>query len=504
MKHRKSNTLSVVLLAFLSPEIGCTDVESPTADAADRPNIVLFLADDMGWGDTAYNGNALAVTPTLDEMARTGTVLSRFYAASPVCSPTRGSILTGRHPHRFGVFYANVGHLPTEEMTLAESLRALGYSTGFFGKWHLGTLSRDVVDSNRGGRPAAHRHYSPPQWHGFDVVFATESKTPTFDPMILPVGVDRGTWWDAVTGVENQASYGTRYWNEAGEAETENLGGDDTRVIVDRVIPFIEGAIESNAPFLAVIWAHAPHLPVVASDADKRAIDTTDAYTSHYYGSIRAMDRQIARVRDVLQERGVRDNTLFWFASDNGPEWQDEFSPGTAGTLRGAKRSLYEGGIRVPSIVEWPARWRTSRQIDVPLVTTDMFPTVLDYLGVALSEQPTSDGVSVRDVLEGDADSRSDGIGFLTWSQAAYLHAEKKIVANFPEPIARVSLSGELPETLSFPSVEQLVFELYDLAADPREADDLSATNAEELERIATQFVRWYESIVADATSTDR
>ena len=183
-----------------------------------RPNVILVMTDDQGWGDTGYNGHPTLKTPHLDRMAGQGLRFDRFYSGAPVCSPTRGSCLTGRHPYRYGITFANAGHLKKEEITLAEALKVLGYTTGHFGKWHLGTLTTQVRESNRGG-PGSERIYSPPWENGFDTCFSTEAKVPTWDPMKAP-GAGR--------------PYGTHYWTGPGKRETENLDGDDSRVIMDR------------------------------------------------------------------------------------------------------------------------------------------------------------------------------------------------------------------------------------------------------------------------------
>ena len=155
-------------------------------EAAAPPNIILCMADDQGWGDVGYGGHPVLQTPNLDAMARAGLVFNRFYAASPQCSPTRASVLTGRHPYRYGIPAANHGRLPPEEVTLAELLRKCGYTTGHFGKWHLGTLSTTDPSKNRGTGEALTEFFSPPWTNGFDCCFSTESKVPTWDPMIGP------------------------------------------------------------------------------------------------------------------------------------------------------------------------------------------------------------------------------------------------------------------------------------------------------------------------------
>jgi arylsulfatase A-like enzyme len=231
--------------------------------AGDRPNVVLMMADDLGWGDPGFNGNRIIHTPNLDEMAKRGIRFTRFYSGGPVCSPTRGTCMTGRHYFRYGVTHANEGMLPKQEITVASMLKPLGYTTGHFGKWHLGTLTRDLKDGRRGG-PGT-KTYMPPWEHGFDVSFSTEQAVPTWDPM------------------QNQP-FATKYWEGPGRHATENLEGDDSRVMMDRVIPFITKAAKAHQPFLAVVWFHAPHQPVVAGPKYRAMYSAYDEGQQHFFG----------------------------------------------------------------------------------------------------------------------------------------------------------------------------------------------------------------------------
>jgi len=147
--------------------IGRGRVLALDGDSIKEPNVILCMSDDQGWGDVGYNGHPVLKTPNLDQMAKEGITFERFYSGAPVCSPTRGSCLTGRHPYRYGIYHANVGHVKKEEITLAEVLKMQGCATGHFGKWHLGTLTKTVKEANRGGRRGA-AHYSPPWENGFD------------------------------------------------------------------------------------------------------------------------------------------------------------------------------------------------------------------------------------------------------------------------------------------------------------------------------------------------
>ena len=467
---------------------GCQQ-SAPQQAAPQRPNIVLVMADDMGWGDSGYNGSTLAKTPNLDAMAQAGTVFNRFYSAAPVCSPTRGSMLTGRHPFRYGIYYANVGHLPTSEITLAELLKEQGYRTGFFGKWHLGILTTTEKDANRGGRPQFAHEYSPPWQHGFDRVFATESKTPTYDPMVKPKEGYKPTWWDVVTDPKKAEPYGTHYWDESGAKIANNLDGDDSRVIVDRVIPFMQQAAADNAPFLAVVWAHTPHLPVVASDEDRAVIDSDDPYTSHYYGSIYAMDRELGRIRTALQQAGIADNTLLLFTSDNGPEHHHTDAPGSSGGLRGTKRSLYEGGIRVPTVVEWPGRIGSGKTLGIPAVTSDILPTVLDYAGVAYPDGRPVDGVSLRAALEGKSSVREQAIGFESAHQIAITGQRYKLIHQPQTTDADIKTrTGQNPN-------QAPDYQLYDLVANPQESNDLSQQKPEIVEQMKSKLDAWRKSV---------
>ena len=185
----RKNILTIGCLLF---SFGASNAQQ----TAKLPNIILVMADDMGWGDVGFNGNQIIKTPCLDRLAAEGVRMDRFYSAGPLSSPTRASVLTGRNPFRTGVFSANEGILRPEEITLPELLKQAGYTTGHFGKWHLGTLTCKEIDANR-GRPENEHLYNPPAWHGYDVAFVTESKVPTFDPMLKPQ-TNNGRFWDYI------------------------------------------------------------------------------------------------------------------------------------------------------------------------------------------------------------------------------------------------------------------------------------------------------------------
>lgn len=456
-----------------------------------RPNIIFVMCDDLGWGDVGFNGNTVIRTPHLDAMAAAGLKFNRFYAAAPVCSPTRASCLTGRHPYRLAIFSANSGHLPRQELTLAEALKSAGYTTGHFGKWHLGTLTTTLREANRGG-PRGAEHFAPPWEHGFDICFSTESKVPTWDPLLKPRRVARDTWWNPVAEAADAVAYGTHYWTN-GTRVTENLRGDDSRIIMDRALPFVEKAAGKGQPFFAVIWFHTPHLPVVAGPEYTALYADHEDYARHYYGSITAMDEQIGRLRRTLRQLRVAENTLIFFCSDNGPEGQAGRAPGSAGPFRGRKRSLYEGGIRVPALLEWPENVAAGQSTDFPACTSDYLPTVLDILRLdpAGRIEPI-DGISLFPLIEGLSTTRSRPIGFESRGQVALIGDRYKLI-HVPEASRR---TDDTP-------TEMLPFELYDLVADPAESRDLAEEHPGTVRKMAAALAQWRRSCDASREGTD-
>ena len=378
-----------------------------------RPNIILLMCDDLGYGDVGFNGNNVIRTPHLDALAGEGLRFTRYYAGGPVCSPTRGTCLTGRHYSRYGVTHANQGCLPTQEIALPGVCKQLGYRTGHFGKWHLGTLTRTQTDANR-GRPGRDDEFSPPWLHGFDVCFSTESKVPTWDPMLRPDEhrPDGQPRW----GTPGEP-FGTAYWDESGQRVTENLAGCDSRIIVDRAEPFIRQCASHGDPFLAVIWFHAPHTPVVAGPEYRSMYADRCENEQHYYGCITAMDEQVGRVNNLVKSLGIEGETVMWFCSDNGPEGGEDLlqngrSRGVTGGLRGRKRSLFDGGVGVPALLKWPGLAEAGDVCTMPCSTLDYFPTMADALGFSMPDERPVDGVNLLPMLRGEQTGRPEPIPY--------------------------------------------------------------------------------------------
>ncbi len=439
---------------------------TPAADP-DHPNIVMIMCDDLGWGDVGFNGNQQIATPQLDQWASQGLIFDRFYSAAPVCSPTRGSCLTGRHPYRYGVFNANRGHLKKEETTLAELLRKSGYATGHFGKWHLGTLTTTVRESNRGG-PRGRKHFAPPWEHGFDVCFSTEAKVPTWDPMQKPRKASN-KWWAPIPA-DQAITYGTHYWNQRGTLVRENLRGDDTRVIVDRVLPFFDKHANNSQPFFAVIWLHAPHLPVVSGKEYTDRYANHSKYEQHYFGCITALDDQMGRVQTALDRLKIADKTLVFFCADNGPEGSHGSAPGSAQPFRGRKRDLFEGGIRVPAFVVWPGQIGTHQRTEIPAVTSDYLPTIVDLLKLPHIDDRPLDGISLAPLFQGKSIKRPTAIGFQSANQSAWVEDRYKLLRRGDHTF------------------------LFDLIQDPSESKDIAADHTKLVNRMQRELNQWIDS----------
>lgn len=441
--------------------------------ATARPNIILVMTDDQGWGDTGYNGHPHLKTPHLDRMSAEGITFTRFYSAAAMCSPTRASVYTGRHPYRTGVTFAMKGMLEPTEISLSSVLKQVGYTTGHFGKWHLGTLSRIKGDQKRWGEfsenPA--RYYCPPWERDVDVSFVTESKVPTWDPLI-----DSG---DFKKGVLEFASsdglYGNQYFSGPGQTVTANTLGDDSRVIMDRALPFIRQSVATEQPFLAVIWFHTPHSPVVGGPKYRERYADQPEPAQHYYATITAMDEQVGRLRAELITLGVDQNTMLWFCSDNGPARQG--SPrhvGTAKNLSGYKLSLNEGGIRVPGLLVWPAAIRQPRTIDAPAITTDYFPTILAALDIPLPADRIYDGINLLPLIHGQRQTRDAPLGFLNQAgkESAWMSDRYKLLVRPPSTA------------------------LFDLTTDPAESNDLSTEHPDLARQMQADLTAWKTGVM--------
>ncbi len=450
-------------------------------ESESQPNIVLCMADDQGWGDMAYNGHPVLKTPNFDKCASETLRFDRFYAASPVCSPTRGSVLTGRHPNRFGCF--SWGHpIRPQEITIAEALKTAGYVTGHFGKWHVGSVLK--------GSPVN------PGAMGFDEWFSSPN---FFDN-------------DPIMSREGQAM---------------PAPGEGSMVTAEAAIEFIRKHAKFRRPFLAVVWFGNPHAPHEALDADRSSYKSQSEKLQNFYGEITAMDRAFGKIRQKLRALGIHEKTVLWYCSDNGglPE------VGVTGG-RGAKGQIYEGGLRVPAILEWPTRIRAPRTTNVPCNTCDIYPTLLEIAGVRMDKQPPLDGISLVDLIDRRMESRPKPMGFwdrptpgiLTPSKEwmASLYAAQQAGNEVDDPARLLLDAGKITQQFpenSFPGhsawldwpwklhrIEMdsdLKFELYNLADDPNEKKDLVSGSLERLKSMLAELEAWLRSVVRSLNGKD-
>ena len=473
----------------------------------DRPNIVLLMGDDHGWSETGYNGHPYLKTPVLDEMAASGLRLDHFYSGHPSCSPTRGSFLTGRHPNRYGTFAPGWSIRP-QEITIAHLLAKQGYRCGHFGKWHLGPV---------------------------------KSSSPT-NP--------RAMGFDEYLSHDNFYEMNPQFSRNGGPPET--FAGEGSEVTINATLKFIRQASKDDTPFLAVVWFGSPHEPYSGLEKDlalyddlpsslaDRSVKLTSMETGkpttrplrevlrERYAEITAMDRAIGTLRDSLQESGLRDNTLLWYCGDNG----SPASSGRATTpFRGQKATMYEGGIRVPGVIEWPAKIQTPRVSDVNSVTSDILPTLCAVTGVLLPDRPL-DGIDLQPLIDGKMAARPQPICF--WS-----YQSNRVTGRKPPPKPYIDpqlqegttplvkfMAGKL--TRSFrnyhqPPIEEADYEgervildnryklvvdgksteLFDITTDVAEQHNLADTHPEITKRLQAELRDWQSSVLGSLREAD-
>ncbi len=478
MKIKQLLYCLLALILFVS----LIDCSSSLNDSDKLPNIILCMADDQGWGDMGYNGHPVIQTPNFDAMAAEALRFDRFYAAAPVCSPTRGSVMTGRHPNRFGCFSWGRTLRP-QEVTIGEALKEAGYVTGHFGKWHLGSV--------RMGSPVN------PGSSGFDEWFSA----PNFfdnDPILSREGI----------AVQTQ--------------------GESSMVTVDAALEFIRKHENSGKPVFAVVWFGSPHGPHLAIEEDRVLYEDQPEKLQHFYGEITGMDRAFGKLRSALRTLDDYENTILWYCSDNGG------LPAVGSTGgRGNKGHIYEGGLRVPAIIEWPAGIREPFVTSFPANTSDIFPTLLDIIGAETDANHPLDGISLMPVLQNKMDRREKPMGFwhypgggigtpsAVW-MAELLEAQKNgdMVGDSAKlrledsQITRQYPMDSLPghaAWLDWPwklhriedKMGKVQWELYQLEMDPQEGKDLIEEEIAKAAQMKSGLETWQRSVIRSLNGLD-
>ena len=449
-----------------------------TVRAADkRPNVILAMADDQGWGDMGYMGHKVLKTPVFDEMARTGLRFDRFYAAAPVCSPTRASVLTGRHPNRMGCF--QWGHtMRKHEITIAEALKSAGYTTSHFGKWHLGSVRADSEVA--------------PGKNGFD------------------------EWASAPNFYENSPLF-------SHNGKVIETNGESSAVTVDLALKWM--AKVKDKPFLSVIWFGNPHGPHIGTEKFLKMYEGETKAYANFYAEITGMDAAMGQLRKGLRKLGVADNTILWYCSDNGG-----LKPNSMAGLSGKKGKLLEGGIRVPGIIEWPDVIKKHRVTNVPANTVDIYPTILELAGVEQpTQQPLLDGVSLAPLIQEKTFARKKPMGFWHYPAGGRgMHARKiledlrveQVAGNqapapkagfvdrqypldkFPGPSAWINGDWKLHRIVDKAGTNP-TYKLYNLRKDVQEKTDLAVAQPQVLTRLKSELAAWQKSVVSSLNGAD-
>jgi arylsulfatase A-like enzyme len=452
-----------------------------------RPNFVFFLIDDMGWADVSCYGSNFYETPNIDRLAREGMRFTDAYAACPVCSPTRASIMTGKYPARLGITQwigasqkpvEYVDRMALEEVTIAEALKEAGYLTGFVGKWHLSSRTADRAD-----------YY--PDKQGFDVNIA-------------------GDWSGAPPSYFHPYKRGTR------TLETMPPGGEQGDYLTDRLtdeaLEFLDTS--KNRPFLLYLSHYAVHTPlqskqqltdkykakaekmpkgdgpavIAERDADAKQVQDNPVYA----GMVQSVDESVGRVLARLKELGLERDTIVVFMSDNGGLSTKPKGRGVSTSnlpLRAGKGWLYEGGIREPMIVKWPGVVKSGSECSEPVTSTDFYPTMLEMAGLSLRPEQHADGVSLMPLLKGRA---SVGRKAIYWHYPHYHGSNSR-------PSAAVRAGDyKLIEWYETGQVE-----LYNLQEDIGERNDLATRLPQKAAELRKMLHEWLDETGATVPTAE-
>ncbi|HYE21471.1 MAG TPA: sulfatase-like hydrolase/transferase [Tepidisphaeraceae bacterium] len=434
-----------------------TCLVAPTTAAADRPHIVFVLADDLGLGDLTCYGGTGAPTPNLDRLAKEGTRFARYYVASPICSPSRAALITGHFPARWRLtsyLQTRAGNRGCEQADFLDpaapsfprQLQAAGYATAHFGKWHLG-----------GGRDVA----GPPKFaaYGYDEHAGTyESPEPHPD-------ITATNW----------------IWSDKDKVKR----WDRSAFFVDKALDFVRRQKAANRPAFVNVWLDDPHTPWVLPGGAPKG----ETKPPNLKGVLTEMDRQIGRLIDGLRELGVERDTLIIFASDNGP--LPTYGQSRTAGLRGAKLSLYEGGVRVPLIVRWPGRIPANRVDNDSIVSgVDWLPTLSAIAGAKVPEGYTGDGQDVSAaVLAGQSVERKSPL-FWEYGRNEKFFAFPGDKTNRSPSLA--ALDGKWKLLVNADGGRR---ELYDLSADAKESTNLTEKEPATADRLAQAVLTWRQSL---------
>ena len=459
--------------------------------SAKRPNIVFILADDMGYGDFSAFNEGRSSTPTLDALMGESVCLTQQYTSSCVCNPSRATLMTGRYPHRTGSIdtleWWGLERLALRETTLADLLQGAGYATGLCGKWHLGAFDERYHPNARG-----------------------------FDEAVCFRG-----------GMHDYYSWRLDYNDGVRRGDGRYL----TDVFTDEAVGFVER--HKDEPFFLHVTYNAPHTPLEAPLEEIQPFAETGRFNKGVcmiYAMIRRMDKGIARILDTLEEHGLAENTIVVFTSDNGPQFGGQGEQCTTRfncQFHGAKGSVYEGGIRVPMLIRWPAGLEGGRAFHEMVHFCDWFPTLLAAVGVEVPAHLAIDGVNVLPVLRGEG-GQVETRRFWQWNRfapevtcnAAMRDGDWKLVRPTIREAMAVPDIYWLPVSMYAPEhfMRNGIFrqpypprevpspppaELYNIAEDPLEQEDLAEQHPERARKMLAELETWFEEVEAERATID-
>jgi arylsulfatase A-like enzyme len=439
---------------------------------ADKPNVLIFFIDDMGYHDLGCYGSEFYETPNIDRLAERSVQFTNFYSAHPVCSPTRASLMTGKAPQRLGITQwipqPSKVHLPSDETTLGEAFQEAGYETGYIGKWHLGAKDENMPQSNgfgwtkavnRAGQPASYYH-----------PYSREKKN------------------------------GIGYW-DVPDMEDSQPGDYLTDHLTDHAIDFVTA--DRDKPFLLCFSHYAVHTPIQSPETlvekyrlkskeqfdgsaselvaeRNNAVTTTRQDDPAYAAMVENLDSNVGRVLDALERSGKSENTIIIFTSDNGglTTLRKRGGPTSVKPLRAGKGWCYEGGIRVPTLISWPAVLQ-SNETAVPAITTDIFPTLLELAAIPSLPGQHLDGLSLAPWLNGQADFESRVLGWHYPHNHGSGHTPSTAIRYGDWKLLWLSKPDE--------------YELYNLAQDIGETNNLADSQPEKVKELSAKLKGWLE-----------